>query len=505
MESDSDSFLSEPLEEEEIESSSSEEEQKNNKNEYKQINYTNVNFFSWLFYSWSKHALTEANKGILKTKEVSAVAEKQSTRYNIRNLQKSWEIYKIKKSKYPLIKSIFSVHFFKVFILFCLEILLITMDYIRMFFFRQILYNFSQGNFNKKTYTNFENYIKSIKNLKFDIYESVSLFIITKFFSTLFMNHLEFRTIMLSERITNEMTALLYEKILRGNPSSNNEKAEGEIMNLIQEDCEKIGFLFFIGPKVIMFPVRIIISVFLLFKLFGYHFIYGVFAIIISIIIILILQVLYLRNLNILLKKKDDRSKVVTNVFHIIKSIKLYAWENKFFDKVKMKRDAELDYTKRNMNIDLIRMLINSNLPLVLLIITILSKVLKNQPIEITNLFTANQLIASLALPLMEIPGILNEFFSNLICIDRLQKYLYSPEHDYNRKENRGEYLHNNILVKFNNTTFGIDLNQYLEHEKNQKDEEMLKKTILSSSKKLVDGNKNHICLLEDINLIVLV
>ena len=85
---------------------------------------------------------------------------------------------------------------------------------------------------------------------------------------TIFTHQVEFKNTMLSERITNEMNALLYEKILMGNTNSPNaSKAEGEKMNLIEVDSEKIGYLFFVGPKIVSLPLRVLISMFLLFNL----------------------------------------------------------------------------------------------------------------------------------------------------------------------------------------------------------------------------------------------
>ena len=138
------------------------------------------------------------------------------------------------------------------------------------------------------------------------------------------------------------MNALLYEKILMGNTNSPNaSKAEGEKMNLIEVDSEKIGYLFFVGPKIVSLPLRVLISMFLLFNLFGKKFVYALIVLALLIGLILLLQVAYLRNLKILLEKKDDRMKIVTYIFQIIKSIKINGWEDTFANKIKKRRNDE--------------------------------------------------------------------------------------------------------------------------------------------------------------------
>ena len=150
---------------------------------------------------------------------------------------------------------------------------------------------------------------------------------------------------------------------------------------------------------------------------------------------------------------------------------------------------------KKNLNIGLIRMLINSNMPLILLIVSLGSYIYKYHQIEISNLFSANQLIKSLTEPLMAIPLFLNEFFSNLLSIDRIQKYLYTVDHDYTKHENLEELRKNNVLVQFDNYSFGLITNFVF-----NKDEQDFRKTSIFTS---VGANK-EIILLKNINLKVL-
>ena len=116
-------------------------------------------------------------------------------------------------------------------------------------------------------------------------------------------------------------------------------------------------------------PIKVGISVYFLFQLLGSRFFYAIIALCFLIILILILQVVYVRNLKILLKFKDSRMKIVTFVFQMLKNIKLNGWDEEFINRIKMKRNDELLYTKKNLNIEIIRFLLNSNINLLLMII----------------------------------------------------------------------------------------------------------------------------------------
>ena len=75
---------------------------------------------------------------------------------------------------------------------------------------------------------------------------------------------------MLSERITKEVNALIYTKLLKSTTTTPNvTNDEGAIINLFEEDAEHIGFMFLMGPRMIIAPFKVVIAVMMLFRLFG--------------------------------------------------------------------------------------------------------------------------------------------------------------------------------------------------------------------------------------------
>ena len=428
------------------------------------INYTTENIFSRIFFSWSKIAIQISNQRVLKTSDVCALQKYQSTRYNIKNLQETYNKYSSKNMKYPLLYSIFIVHKALLLYLLFLDISTMILDYLRMFFFSKILSIFSEQKFFIKNRT----YSDIFFEYKFNIIESTLAFIIIKFIRAIMLNHLDFHNIILSEKITNEMTSLLYEKIIKGSTSANisSNKGEGEKLNLIEVDAEEIGSLFYLGPFVLTAPIKIGISIYFLFQLLGYRFLYAIIALIILMFLILLLQIVYVRNLKILLKYKDNRMKIVTFVFQMLKNIKLNGWDNEFIKRIKKKRDDELLYTKKNLNIEIIRFILNSNTNLLLMIIALGLYVTSNDKLEISVLFTSFQLVNSMTFPIMLIPNFINTIFKDIISIQRLQHYLFTEDHqDRIKYQNIEEYNKNKILVEFNKINFYI-------YEKNKENKE---------------------------------
>ena len=450
-------------------------DEKNNKllnrqlsNTKREINYVNESLFSRIFFLWSKLAMRISNQRVLKTSDVCALAKNQSTRYNIKNLQEKYIKYSSLKKKYPLMISIFVVHKGLLCYLLFLGITTTILDYLKVFFFSKILSIFSNNIFFPENRTYYDIFF----NYKINIIEATSCFIIIKFILAVMLNHLDFHNIILSEKITNEMSSLLFEKIIKGNTATNHtSKGEGEKLNLIEEDAEEIGTLFVLGSLAITWPIKIGISIYFLFKALGSRFIYAIIALVLLMMLILILQVVYVKNLKILLKYKDNRMKIVTFVFQMLKSIKLNGWDEEFINRIKIKRDDELLYTKKNLNIEIIRFLLNSNINLLLMIIALGLYVTSNDKLEISVLFTSFQLINNMTLPIMSIPTFINQIFKDIISIQRLQNFLFSEEHqDKNSYINLEEYNNNKLLVNFDTVTFSInEENNDIENDINPK------------------------------------
>ena len=249
------------------------------------VNYVNESLLSRIFFNWSKSAIRISNKRVLKTSDVCALTQTQSTRYNIKNMEEKYIKYKSLKTKYPLMISILMVHKALLFYLLFLDISTMALDYMRMFFFSKILTIFSENIFFPKNRTYYDIFF----NFKINIVEATFFYILIKFIRAIMLNHLDFHNIILSEKITNEVNSLLYEKIIKGNTATNyTSKGEGEKLNLIEEDAEQIGSLFFMGPFVITAPIKIGISLYFLFKLLGRRFIYAIIALILLTIVILL-------------------------------------------------------------------------------------------------------------------------------------------------------------------------------------------------------------------------
>lgn len=140
----------------------------------------------------------------------------------------------------------------------------------------------------------------------------------------------------ISIKCVNILYAFLFEKILKISPASTkNKSSQGEIVNYIQVDANKIGELIKWSPWLFICPIQIVVYIMLLFYYFGYSFLFGVIPLVICAIINAILFKLYLNFNKEFMKKKDARMSVTTETFDSLKLLKMYAWDQIFKGKVK--------------------------------------------------------------------------------------------------------------------------------------------------------------------------
>ena len=423
------------------------------------INYTQSSFFSKIFYFWANPVIALANKRPLEKEDVCKISQFQKVSNNFEKFKKIFHKQSMNNySSYPLFSTIVILHWKTLLFLFVLNMTDVGLEYIRIFFFKKIISIFSEGDFFPETSLTWHN-INHFK-YQFNIIESIIIFISIKLLASLLYNYTEIKSAILNRKIINETSALLMEKLLKSN-SNSFAKGEGEKINLVEIDAEKIGFFFFWAPKIITFPIKIAISLYLLFNIFGHIFIYALFGLGLVLAVIIFFQSIYNRNIKYLLKYKDKRMKIVTYVFQVLKNIKLNSWDDEFIKRIDQKRDEEMKMLSTQFNIEVAIGLLNKNLNLILMIITLSIFVTLKDHLEISSLFASFQLINTITIPLMIIPIFLAQLVGNLVSIKRLQSFLLSEEHSNNINKNSGD---NNIMIKFEDVSFNMKNIRLLEN-----------------------------------------
>ena len=118
------------------------------------------------------------------------------------------------------------------------------------------------------------------------IYVNAIGLVLIKISKTFFHHQVKFISQILVVKAANAVTALIYDKVTKTSIFIKSQISEGEILNFIQVDSEKLNFLFTSLPKILTVPFNLVVSFYALFLFFGKSFVVGLTILIIMIFVI---------------------------------------------------------------------------------------------------------------------------------------------------------------------------------------------------------------------------
>ena len=439
--------------------------------------YYTSNIIKKTFFLWTLYATQLANKNSLKIPDFQNIREEDRAENLLKPVSEKWHIEKgkIEKENYEknlLFKSILKAYYKKIIILCVLNLITNLLKYLQIYFYDAIIQNFEHHHDPKE------------KGPLFSVSLNAVGLVLSKVLTTFFHHHTKFHSEISGVRAENAVSALIYEKVTKSSIFIKNQISEGEILNYIQVDAEKLNYLFTSLPAIIVIPVNIVISFYALFKFFGLTFFVGIGILIVLVIIIWIIQWRYLVNTKIMLHKKDRRMRLTTHTLHIIKILKLFGWEEEFRENIDEKRNDELINIRNIFILIALRTFVNSNLTILTSLGTIGVYTHYHGPMDIETLFSSSQLIEEVAEPMVNIPQYIADLESLKISLNRIQNFLVVKDiekkideiieieagnNNQNSKNEKGiengNSNENENAIDYQNCDFGIKGNQTEENK----------------------------------------
>ena len=445
--------------------------------------YYKSNIFGKFFFNWTRYAMNLANKTPLKIVDFKGLAEKDQSHNLLKPLYDKW--YSEKKEKENLFldenaffKSIIKTYYLWIILLTILNICIDSLKYLQIYFYDSIIQYFEYYHSPDKISPPF-----------FPIYINALGLVLIKISKTFFHHQVKFVSSLLGVKAANAVTALIYDKVTKTSIFIKSQISEGEILNFIQVDSEKLNFLFTSLPKILTVPFNLIVSFYALFLFFGKSFIFGLSILFIMILIIWYIQHRYLINTKEMLRKKDKRMRLTTHTFHIIKILKLFGWEDEFRENIDNKRNDELINIKSILYLVAIRTFVNSNLSLLTSLASIGGYTYFYGAMEIKTLFSSTKLVKEVAVPLIDIPQFITDLNSLLISLRRIQNFLLVKDintkpdkkenNELNEIKNDNDDIGDYVAIDFKNCDFGIKGEEIIKKDEYMKtDDKVLLKNI---------------------------
>ena len=313
----------------------------------------------------------------------------------------------------------------------------------------------------------FESKDKDYNNeIYFPLLSSVVILLSNKLVYIFLLRFFQFYTLKFGTKITMQINTLIYDKLLKISPYAS--ISEGNIVNFIQLDAEKLGDFFSYIPLTVVLPLKIFFFVYLLFKYFGLTFILGL----ITLIMILFFSIysqgrrsFYQKEL---LKYKDQRMKTTSQVLNTMKMIKINSWEKYFYDKIRAQREIELDYLKKMQNLTFFINAISLSTSNITSLVSILANSFLSSEMSISNILTSLYIFNSLGEPLFLFPEYISGLLDSMISLKRLETFLFSKEYNKNQiKQNNDQNseIDTKYAIIIDGLDFGIIKEEIIEEE----------------------------------------
>ncbi|KAM9636100.1 multidrug resistance-associated protein 1-like isoform 1-T1 [Trichechus inunguis] len=275
------------------------------------------------------------------------------------------------------------------------------------------------------------------------------------FLQTLILQQYQRFNLLTSAKIKTAVIGLIYKKALLLSSVSRKKFSTGEIINLMSADAQQLMDLTASLNLLWSAPFQILMVVSLLWQELGPAVLAGV-AVLVFVIPMNALVANRVKKLKkSQTKSKDKQIKLLNEIVHGIKILKLYAWEPSYKKKINEIREQELEVHKSAGYLAVFSMLTLTCIPFLVSLATFGVYFLLDEGNILTaaKVFTSMSLFNILRLPLFDLPVVISAVIQTRISLSRLENFLNTEELLQSIETNyRGDHA-----IGFTNASFSWD------------------------------------------------
>ncbi|XP_073159954.1 multidrug resistance-associated protein 1-like isoform X3 [Lepidochelys kempii] len=394
----------------------------------------NASFFSKITYSWYSRIITLGYKKPLEREDLFELNESDSPYTVCPNFEKHWrkELLKATKGlKAPCDKGMISekASFQKPSLLYPLwqtfRFLLIKVAILKV---AADILAFMSPQIMKEMITLYEN----DSDLRWKGYSYAIALLVVVVLQTLVHQLYQRFNMLTSVKIKTAAVGLIYRKALSLANSSRRKYTTGDIVNLMSADAQQLMELTVNLNLLWSAPFQILMAIVFLWQELGPSVLAGVAVLVLVIPINAFVAAKVKRLRKSQMKNTDQRVKLLNEILHGIKILKLYAWEPSYQKKVVEIREHEIDVLKSSGYLTTFSMLTLTCIPFMVSLATFGVYFLLDQEnvLTATKVFTSISLFNILRLPLFDLPTVISAVAQTKVSLGRLEDFLYSEDLD---------------------------------------------------------------------------
>ncbi|OGM42604.1 ABC metal ion transporter [Aspergillus bombycis] len=231
-------------------------------------------------------------------------------------------------------------------------------------------------------------------------------------------------------RVKSSLTAMIYAKSLRLSSEGRTSKTTGDIVNHMAVDQQRLSDLTQFGTQLWSAPFQITLCMISLYQLVGVSMFAGIGVMILMIPLNGVIARMMKKLQLIQMKNKDSRSRLMTEILNNIKSIKLYAWNTAFMNKLShIRNDLELNTLRKIGATQSIANFTWQSTPFLVSCSTFTVFALTDpRPLTTSVVFPALTLFNLLTFPLSILPMVITSIIEASVAVKRLTEYFTAEE-----------------------------------------------------------------------------
>ncbi|NXC54100.1 MRP1 protein, partial [Aleadryas rufinucha] len=236
--------------------------------------------------------------------------------------------------------------------------------------------------------------------------------------------------ILTAVKIKTAVVGLIYKKALTLANSSRQQYTTGQIVNLMSADAQQLLELAINMNLLWSAPFQIIMAVVFLWKELGPSVLAGVALLLLVIPINALIAAKVRRLKKSQMKYSDQQVKLLSEILHGIKILKLYAWEPAYQRKVMRIREHEVDVLKSSGYLTTYSMLTLTCIPFMVSLATfgVFFYLDKENVLTATKVFTSISLFNILRQPLFDLPSVISAVAQTKVSLSRLEDFLFAED-----------------------------------------------------------------------------
>lgn len=229
-------------------------------------------------------------------------------------------------------------------------------------------------------------------------------------------------------RLRSTLVAAVFRKSLRLTHEGRKKFASGKITNLMTTDAEALQQVCQQLHTLWSAPFRIIISMVLLYQQLGVASLLG------SLMLVLMfpIQTFVISRMQKLskegLQRTDKRIGLMNEILAAMDTVKCYAWESSFQNKVQSIRNEELSWFRKTQLLGACNSFILNSIPVVVTVISFGMYTLLGGDLTPAKAFTSLSLFAVLRFPLFMLPNIITQAVNANVSLKRLEELFLTEE-----------------------------------------------------------------------------